>query len=206
MPQLPNARRSAQQTPRRCASELNPPLINWEGCTQKRTVAYIIKSYLVKMSLGIEKIFFYSLGRTSYVYSYNPFIEFDYRPQPGIPTFAVMANLFTGAIFYPDLVDDKYYHIIKTRNKNGFVYALWAKSPGLQMEFTLRPEKSMTVFNIMGGKLIHSPIKITEEPIYIQSAIPVDQLLVSTYRKKSFKHKEGSDSKYSQPDVINTGL
>lgn len=181
-------------------------LINWEGCTQQRTVAYIIKSYLVRMSLGIEKIFYYSLGRTAYVYSYNPFIEFDYRPQPGIAAFAVMTKLFTGAKFYSDLIDDKYYHIIKTRNKNGFVYALWMKSSNSHIEFKLRPGKSMTAFNVMGGKIIHSPIKITEEPIYIQSITPVDKLLVSAYRRKSFKQKGDTKSKYSQPDMINTVL
>ena len=184
-------------------------LINWEGCNAKRTVAYLVKSYLVRMSLGYEKIFYYSFSRPAYKYDYNPFIEFDCRPQPSMAALAVMTKYFSNVNFSKDPVDDKYCHIIKGKNKDNYIYAVWLKSEGSNLDLKLNKNEKMKVINVMGRAIEKYPVKITQEPVYILSKAEIDEVLLASYKASlsGRKHKlRQKKQQTTQPDIVNTGI
>lgn len=181
--------------------------INWDGVTPATAISYIVKSYLVRLSLGFEKVFYYSTFRPNYLYSYEPFIEFDFKPQPATAAFAVMTNLFDGAKFYPDLLDDRYAHILKAGKERQFIYAIWLKNAGAGLRFRLSPEHVGSILNVMGNK-ISGTAAVTTEPLYIVTEKEIGPELLKTYHTvlKTTPSISGNVKKANQPYIENTGL
>ena len=181
--------------------------INWDGVTPATAISYIVKSYLVRLSLGFEKIFYYNTFRPNYLYSYEPFIEFDFKPQPATAAFAVMTCLFDGVKFYPDLLDDHCAHIIKAGKGRQFIYAVWLKNAGTGLRFSLSPEHVGPILNVMGNE-IAGAAAVTTEPLYIVTQKEIGPELLGAYHAalKATPSLPGNVNKAIQPYIENTGL
>ncbi|MEI6425147.1 MAG: hypothetical protein WCP55_23260, partial [Lentisphaerota bacterium] len=155
--------------------------INWNGVEPERAVEYIIKSYLIKISLGIEKVFYYNTFRPNYLYNYEPFIEYDMKPQPSAVAFAVMTGLFSGAEYFPDPVDDKYFHVIKAAKDNKFIYAVWLKNAGAGIKMNMDKKGADKILNVMGNEIKGENILVTVAPVYILSGKEIDAELIKIY-------------------------
>jgi hypothetical protein len=184
--------------------------INWNGVEPERAVEYIIKSYLIKISLGIEKVFYYNTFRPNYLYNYEPFIEYDMKPQPSAVAFAVMTGLFSGAKIFPDPADDEFFHVIKAAKDNTFIYAVWLKNAGAGMKINIDEKDAGRILNVMGNELKGENILISTAPIYILSGKEIETELIQKY-KNAFKVSKGlkdtiNKNDKSQPFIENTGL
>ena len=184
--------------------------INWDGVEPERAVEYIIKSYLTKISLGIEKVFYYNTFRPNYLYNYEPFIEYDMKPQPSAVAFAVMTDLFSGTAFSPDPVDDNLFHLIKTRKGNKFIYAVWLKNAGAWIKINIDPKNAGRILNVMGNELKGENITISTAPVYIISEKEIESDLIQKYKDSLNVSKPPAktmnQNKKSQPFVPNIAI
>ncbi|GAA3406024.1 hypothetical protein ACFFNY_25810 [Paenibacillus hodogayensis] len=170
-------------------SELGwPTHLSPQGVDENTQAAYLIRSYVVSIASGVEKLFWYDMmddgtdkqnNEHNFGIVHNPGDALGaYTPKPAYVAYATMARQLTGATLTGQSTADGIYRY--TFEKDGqHVQAMW--SPAKQ-DVTLRTTGSVTVTDMMGRIAEYAPaegevvLTLNGEPLFVrgqvQSVIP----------------------------------
>ncbi|TFE27155.1 hypothetical protein [Cohnella luojiensis] len=160
-----------------------PTHLNPTGVNENTQAAYLIRTYVLSIAAGVEKIFWYNLMDTGTDKLYNEH-NFGvihntgdalgaYTPKPAYVALATLTRQLTGANPLSQSVADGIYHY-KFNKNNQKINVLWSLE---KKDVTLNTKTPLTVTDMMGRKTIYTPLlgkvymTLTGEPLFIQGNI-----------------------------------
>ncbi|CAM4495484.1 hypothetical protein FHS16_005318 [Paenibacillus endophyticus] len=162
-----------------------PTQLDPRGVDENTQAAYLIRTYVLGMAAGVEKIFWYDLmddGTDKKYNEHNFGIIHNsgdplgaYTPKPGYVAFATAARQLTGAtLASQDIANDMYRY---TFLKNGqSIHVLWSGSDE-ETHITLKTQQPLTVTDMMGRSSTYTPkdgevyVTASKEPLFIKGKI-----------------------------------
>ncbi len=159
-----------------------PTHLNPQGVDENTQAAYLIRTYVLSIAAGVEKIFWYNFMDTGTDRLYNEH-NFGvihngdelglYTPKPSYVALATLTRQLTGATPFSQNVTNGIYHYIFDKN-NEKVHVLWSLG---KKDVTLNATAPLTVTDMMGRKTTYTPIHgeiyltLTGEPLFVQGDI-----------------------------------
>ncbi len=160
-----------------------PTHLNPTGVDENTQAAYLIRSYVLSISAGVEKIFWYNLMNTGTDKLYNEH-NFGvihntgdalgaYTPKPAYVALATLTRQLTGANPVSQTVTDGIYQSTYDKN-NEKINVLWSLT---KKDVTLNTQAPLTVTDMMGRKKTYTPVQgkvymtLTGEPLFIRGDI-----------------------------------
>lgn len=153
------------------------------GVSEQTQAAYLVRSYAVALSRGIEKFFWYDFMNdgTDPAYNENNFgiIRNDHDvmgrwvPKPAYVAYAVMARQLTGATFQrrEDFGDGVYSMVFGKEGKT--IRVLWSTQP---TTVEVSTERAITVSDLTGDQKSYAPgpggtvaLSVSGDPVYVVS-------------------------------------
>lgn len=162
-----------------------PTQLDPRGVDEKTQAAYLIRTYVLGMAAGVEKIFWYDLmddGTDKKYNEHNFGIIHNsgdalgaYTPKPAYVALATVARQLTGAsLASQEVVNGIYRYTFKKDRKP--THVLWSKS-GVETNITLKTGEPLTVTDMMGRTSTYSPLDgevyltASGEPLFIKGDI-----------------------------------
>lgn len=156
-----------------------PTHLNPTGVNENTQAAYLIRTYVLSIAAGVEKIFWYNLMDTGTDKLYNEH-NFGiihntgdalgaYTPKPAYVALATLTRQLTGANPVSQLMSDGIYHYTFNKN-NQKINVLWSLD---KKDVTLNTQAPLTVTDMMGRKITYTPLQgkvyltLTREPLFI---------------------------------------
>jgi hypothetical protein len=160
-----------------------PTHLNSRGVDENTQAAYLIRTYVLSIAAGVEKIFWYSLMDTGTDKFYNEH-NFgvihntdaalgSYTPKPAYVALATLTRQLTGAKPVSHNIAGGIYQYIFDKN-NAKINVLWSL---VKKNVTLNTQTPLIVTDMMGRKITYKPLQekvnmtLTGEPLFIQGAI-----------------------------------
>jgi hypothetical protein len=160
-----------------------PTHLNPTGVDENTQAAYLIRSYVLSIAAGVEKIYWYNLmdSGTDKLYNEHNFgIVHNtgdalgaYTPKPAYVAMSTLTRQLTGAAPVSQNEADGIYHYTFHKN-NEDIHVLWSLT---QQNVTLSAQAPLTVTDMMGRTNSYTPIDgevyltLTGEPLFIQGAV-----------------------------------
>ncbi|MGO4343997.1 Ig-like domain-containing protein [Paenibacillus sp. MCAF9] len=175
-----------------------PTQLDPRGVDEKTQAAYLIRTYVLGMAAGVEKIFWYDLmddGTDKKYNEHNFGIIHNggdplgaYTPKPGYVALATVARQLTGAsVTGQEITNGIYRYKFKKDQKS--IHVLWSGTD-TETDLTLKTNGPLVVTDMMGRSATYTPkdgeiyITASSEPLFIQGKI--DKVIQgSKYRLKS---------------------
>lgn len=175
-----------------------PTQLDPRGVDEKTQAAYLIRTYVLGMAAGVEKIFWYDLmddGTDKKYNEHNFGIIHNsgdplgaYTPKPGYVAFATVARQLTGAsLAGKETVNDIYRYTFKKDLQS--IHVLWSGTD-TETNLTLKTKEPLTVTDMMGRSATYYPkdgevyVTASGEPLFIKGKI--DKVIQSSkYALKS---------------------
>jgi hypothetical protein len=161
-----------------------PTQLDARGVSEVEQAQYIVRSHVVSLSEGVEKIFWYDFKNDGLTKTYNEhnfgIIRYDtdekgkYSPKPAYVAYAVMTRQLTGAKFVQkeEIGDGIYSYIFNGRD--GATRVVWSTKPN---QVKVKTDVPITVTDLMGNEESFSPLHgyvyltLTEDPVYIRGEL-----------------------------------
>ncbi len=160
-----------------------PTHLNPRGVDENTQAAYLIRTYVLSIAAGVEKIFWYNLMDTGTDKLYNEH-NFgiihntgdalgSYTPKPAYVALSTLTRQLTGANPVSQDVANGIYHYTFDKN-NEKINVLWSLD---KKDITVNTQAPHTVIDMMGRKTIYTPLQgkvyltLTGEPLFIQGDI-----------------------------------
>ncbi|WP_152393170.1 sugar-binding protein [Paenibacillus guangzhouensis] len=160
-----------------------PTHLNPTGVDENTQAAYLIRSYVLSIAAGVEKIFWYNLmdsGTDKLNNEHNFGIVHNtgdslgsYTPKPAYVALATLTRQLTGANAVSQDVTNGLYHYVFAKN-NDSIHVLWSLN---KKDVTLHTQVPLTVTDMMGRKITYTPVEgkvyltLTGEPLFAQGDI-----------------------------------
>ncbi|RED51883.1 chitinase N-terminal domain-containing protein [Cohnella lupini] len=155
-----------------------PTHLNPQGVDEVTQAAYLIRTNVLSIAAGVEKIYWYNFMDSGADKLYNEHNfgivhNGDYTPKPSYVAFATLTRQLTGATPFSQQVTDGVYRY--TFDKNGEkIHVLWSLD---KKDVTLNATAPLAVTDMMGRKTTYTPtqgkiyLTLTGEPLFIQGDI-----------------------------------
>jgi hypothetical protein len=156
-----------------------PTHLNPTGVDENTQAAYLIRTYVLSIAAGVEKIFWYSLmdtGTDKLNNEHNFGVIHNtgdalgsYTPKPAYVALATLTRQLTGANPLSQNVADGIYHYTFNKN-NQKINVLWSMD---KKDVILNTKVPLTVTDMMGRKINYTPFQgkvymtLTGEPLFI---------------------------------------
>jgi len=160
-----------------------PTHLNPTGVDENTQAAYLIRSYVLSIAAGVEKVFWYNLmdsGTDKLNNEHNFGIVHNtgdvlgsYTPKPAYVALATLTRELTGTDAISQDVTDGLYHYVFAKN-NDSIHVLWSLD---KKDVTLNTQAPLTVTDMMGRKITYTPdqgkvyLTVTGEPLFVQGDI-----------------------------------
>lgn len=157
-----------------------PTHLNPTGVDENTQAAYLIRSYVLSIAAGVEKVFWYNMMDTGTDKLYNEH-NFgvihntgdalgSYTPKPSYVALATLTRKLTGASpLSQEVVDGIYHYTFDKHNEK--INVLWSLG---KEDVTINTQDPLTVTDMMGRVTTYSPLQgkvyltLTGEPLFIQ--------------------------------------
>lgn len=160
-----------------------PTHLNPTGVNENTQAAYLIRTYVLSIAAGVEKIFWYNLmnSGTDKLYNEHNFGIIHntgdalgaYTPKPAYVALATLTRQLTGANpVSQDVVDGIYHYTFNKNNKK--LNVLWSLD---KKDVTLNTKAPLIVTDMMGRKITYTPLQgkvymtLTGEPLFVDGNI-----------------------------------
>ncbi|MEC0093467.1 DOMON domain-containing protein [Paenibacillus macquariensis] len=157
-----------------------PTHLNPTGVDENTQAAYLIRTYVLSIAAGVEKIFWYNLMDTGTDKLNNEHnfgiihntgdVLGSYTPKPSYMALATLTRQLTGAdVVSQDITDGLYHYGFEKNNAN--IHVLWSLD---KKDVTLNTQVPLTVTDMMGRKITYTPVQgkvyltLTGEPLFVQ--------------------------------------
>lgn len=160
-----------------------PTHLNPTGVDENTQAAYLIRSYVLSIAAGVEKIFWYNFmdtGTDKLANEHNFGLIRNtgdtlgsYTPKPAYVALATLTRQLTGANLVSQEAADGIYHYTFDKN-NEKTNVLWSLD---KKDVALHTQAPLTVINMMGKKTIYTPLQgkvyltLTGEPLFLAGDI-----------------------------------
>ncbi|WP_169088077.1 Ig-like domain-containing protein [Paenibacillus sp. PL91] len=162
-----------------------PTQLDPRGVDEKTQAAYLIRTYVLGMAAGVEKIFWYDLmddGTDKKYNEHNFGIIHNggdplgaYTPKPGYVALATVARQLTGASLTGQEIANGIYRY-KFKKDDKTIHVLWSGTD-TETNLTLKTKGSLVVTDMMGRSSTYTPkdgeiyITASSEPLFVQGKI-----------------------------------
>lgn len=160
-----------------------PTHLNPTGVDENTQAAYLIRSYVLSMAAGVEKIFWYNLmdtGTDKLNNEHNFGIIHNtgdalgsYTPKPSYVALSTLTRQLTNAnVVSQDITDSIYHYKFEKNTKN--IHVLWSKD---KKDVTLNTHNPVIVTDMMGRKTTYKSVQgkvyltLTGEPLFVQGTV-----------------------------------
>ncbi|WP_438350244.1 hypothetical protein ACP8HI_06170 [Paenibacillus sp. FA6] len=167
-----------------------PTHLNPTGVDETTQAAYLIRTYVLSIAAGVEKIFWYNLmdtGTDKLNNEHNFGVIHNtgdalgaYTPKPAYVALATLTRQLTGANPVSQDIEDGIYYYTFDKNSEK-INVLWSLD---KKDITLNTQAPLLVTDMMGRKITYTPIQgkvyltLTGEPLFIQG--DMDSLVQSS--------------------------
>ncbi|AJY74277.1 OmpL47-type beta-barrel domain-containing protein [Paenibacillus beijingensis] len=160
-----------------------PTHLNPLGVDENTQAAYLIRSYVVSIASGVEKIFWYDLmndgtdklnNEHNFGIIHNSGDELGaYTPKPAYVALATMTRQLTGATVAAQMTSDGIYHYSFNKDNNA-VHVLWSLD---KKDVALSTQTPLVITDMMGRSDTYVPnqgkvyLTLSGEPLFVQGSI-----------------------------------
>ncbi|OPA73585.1 hypothetical protein BVG16_27630 [Paenibacillus selenitireducens] len=157
-----------------------PTHLNPTGVDENTQAAYLIRTYVLSIAAGVEKVFWYNLmdsGTDKLNNEHNFGIIHNtgdalgsYTPKPAYVALATLTRQLADANAVSQDVTDGLYHYGFEKD-NDRIHVLWSLD---KKDVTLNTQVPLTVTDMMGRKITYTPVQgkvyltLTGEPLFVQ--------------------------------------
>jgi hypothetical protein len=165
-----------------------PTHLNPTGVDENTQAAYLIRTYVLSIAAGVEKVFWYNLMDTGTDKLYNEH-NFgiihntgdalgSYTPKPSYVALATLTRQLTNAnVISQDITTGLYHYRFEKDAKD--IHVLWSMD---KKNVTLNTPNPLVVTDMMGRKITYTPVQgkiyltLTGEPLFVQGNLDrIDQ-------------------------------
>ncbi len=162
-----------------------PTHLNPTGVDEMTQAAYLIRSYVLAIGAGVEKVFWYNLMNTGTDKLYNEhnfgIVHHSgdalgaYTPKPAYAAMSTLTRQLTGWTLTDQQQSDGLFHYTFSQN-NEELHVVWSLD---EQEVALEAQAPITATDMMGKAVVYTPTEdhvymtVTGEPVFIHGDIAV---------------------------------
>lgn len=104
----------------------------WIGVSEETQANYLVRSYLISLKCGVEKIFWYDFrndGEDKTYFEHNQgLLKFDYTPKPSMYAYLTLMSVLEKSKFLKDASWNSRYHCYLFKKGDKIIAAVWSTS------------------------------------------------------------------------------